>query len=569
MTFIKKLFPKKPKGSGPKDLTLLKHWPILVILLASLFLLRWFFKPGFPETHDGQLYLARFANFYLAFRDKHFPVRWAPNLEYKFGYPVFNFNYYTPFIIGLIATILGADFESGLKFVIFVSFFIGGLFWYLLFKKRLSKSAGLASALVYLTAPYQMLDILVRCSIGEIVSLGLLPMMLWLIDRLVKKANRLNFLLTTLGLAFFSITHNIIFFFSTPVLFVFALFNYKTAKKFSLKKLAPFLISFLLAVGLTQFFWTPAMLEKKYTNIDQLDQMNSEYLDHFPTFKQLIYSPWGNGYSYKGPDDQMSFQIGPVHWLISILAISFIMFDYLKLKKLNYLKLFYILLFTLSVFFLSSASIPIWKALPLVNYVQFPWRLLTFATLASAGLAGYLTKRLPKLSFSLVILSLIYITYLVKPAGWFDHDDHFYFEFPFNTSIMSANTPIWFNENHNIFLNIGNMNDLQGVSSFREVSWKTQKHVYEINAPKDTEVLERTMYFPGWEVEVDGAKVDIDYQKPDYPGLITFKVPAGKHTIVTRFTENTPARILGNSLSLVSLAVFLILLKSNKFIKKS
>ncbi len=545
------------------------YWPILLILAVSLFLLRWFIKPGFPETHDGQLYLARFANFYLAFRDKHFPVRWAPNLEYKFGYPVFNFNYYTPFVIGLIATTLGADFETGLKFVILLSFFIGGLFWYLLFKKKLSKSAGLVSALVYLSAPYQMLDILVRCSIGEIVAMGILPFLLWTIDRLITKLNKLNFVITTLGLAFLAITHNIIFFFSTPVLFLFAFFTSLNLKKFNPKKLYPFIISFLLAAGLTQFFWTPALLEKKYTNIDQLDQMNHEYLDHFPTYKQLIYSPWGTGYSYKGSNDQMSFQLGPIHWLISILAIIFIAFNYKKSKKLDYSKLFYSSLFILSVFFLTSASIPIWKALPLVNYVQFPWRLLTFATLAAAGLAGILSKYKPKLTWFLVILSLIYVSFLVKPAGWFDHDDHFYFEFPFNTSIMSANTPIWFNEIHNIDLDIGKINDLQAISSFKELTWKTQEHVYQIDAARDTEVLERTMYFPGWEVEIDGIKTTIDYQKPDYPGLITFKVPAGKHTIVTRFTENTPARVLGNSLSLLSLTIFLILLKSNKLLKKS
>ena len=551
-----------------KLLKLLKsYWPIIIILGVSLFLLRWFVKPGFPETHDGQLYLARFANFYLGVRDKHFPLRWAPNLEYKFGYPVFNFNYYTPFALGLIATTLGADFETGLKFVIFLSFFIGGLFWYLFIKKKLNKSAGLISALIYLSAPYQMLDILVRCSIGEIVSLGLLPMMLWSIDRLIKKTNKLNFAITTLGLAFFSITHNIIFFFSTPVLFLFAIFTSLSYKKFTLKKFSPFIISFLLAAGLTQFFWTPALLEKKYTNIDQLDQMNTEYLDHFPSFKQLIYTPWGNGYSYKGVDrDQMSFQIGPIHWLISLLAIGLILFDYKKTKKVDHLKLYFSLLFIASTFFLTPASIPIWKLFPLVNYVQFPWRLLTFTTLASAGLAAFLAKLKPKLSILLVIASLIYITVLVKPHGWFDHDDHFYFEFPFNTSIMSANTPIWFNENHNIFLNIGHMNDLKGISTFKEISWKTQKHVYTINAPRDTEVLERTMYFPGWEVKIDGIKTNIDYQKPDYPGLITFKVPAGKHTIITRFTENTPARKLGDGLSLVSLFIFLIILKSKKVI---
>ncbi|HBU21690.1 TPA: hypothetical protein DEB02_01965, partial [Candidatus Beckwithbacteria bacterium] len=79
-----------------------KYWPALVILGVSLILLRSFFRPGFPETHDGQLYLARMANFHLAAIDWHFPVRWAPNLNYKFGYPVFLFNYYVPYILALV-----------------------------------------------------------------------------------------------------------------------------------------------------------------------------------------------------------------------------------------------------------------------------------------------------------------------------------------------------------------------------------------------------------------------------------------------------------------------------------
>jgi len=42
-------------------------WPILVILVTSIILLRSFFTAGFPETHDGQLYLARMANFHFGF----------------------------------------------------------------------------------------------------------------------------------------------------------------------------------------------------------------------------------------------------------------------------------------------------------------------------------------------------------------------------------------------------------------------------------------------------------------------------------------------------------------------
>ena len=134
---MKKLFPK----INLKKI-LETHWPILIILVVSLFLLRSFIKPGFPETHDGQLYMARFSNFHLAFTDRHFPMRWAPNLNYKFGYPIFTFNYFTPYALGLIPKVLlKTSFETSLKLVIFFSFFVGGLFWYLFFKKKISKSA--------------------------------------------------------------------------------------------------------------------------------------------------------------------------------------------------------------------------------------------------------------------------------------------------------------------------------------------------------------------------------------------------------------------------------------------
>jgi len=563
MKFIKNLF-KLLKG-----LNLRKSWPILIILLVSLFLLRSFIKPGFPETHDGQLYLARFANFHLAFTDRHFPMRWAPNLNYKFGYPIFLFNYFTPYALGLIPKVLlRMSLQASFKLVILFSFFIGGLFWYLLLKKKISPKAGLISALVYLTAPYQILDILVRLSIGEIVALGVLPFMLWSLDRLITKPNRLNFFINTTGLAFFAVTHNIIFFFSIPVLILFSAMVAKTQKKLSFKKLLPIIYSFVLAAGLTLFFWVPALLEKQYTNIDQLDQMSREYMDHFPTFKQLVYSPWGYGYSYKGPVDEMSFQLGPIHWIISLLSIGFIIKGLLKRKKVNAYQSFFALLFIGSIFFLLPISLPIWKVVPFANYVQFPWRLLIFATLASAGLAGFLAKKLPKLSWLLVVLALIYASLIAKPNGWFNWDDHFWYEYPFNTSIMGANTPRWFNETHNIQLKPGHFFDLKGISRFTDLSWKTQKHVYEINAPEDTEVLENTAYFPGWEVRIDGVKTPIDYQKPEYPGLITFKVPKGKHTIVTRFTENTPARIFGDSVSFLSLILFILILKSNWYFKK-
>lgn len=543
--------------------------PIIIIFILTLTLLRSFLNPGFPETHDGQLYLARMANFHLAVKDGHFPVRWAPNLNYKFGYPVFHFNYYTPYILSMVPKVIGADFETSFKLTIFVSLFTGGLFIFLFLKKKFKLLPALLAALVYVAAPYQMLDIFVRLSIGEIVALGVLPVCLYAINCLTEKPNRFNFLISTISIAFFALTHNIIFFFSVPVLFLYSVFASLEEKKFKLKPFMPIILSFALAFSLTLFFWAPALMEKKYTNIDQLPQMQFEYQDHFLNFGQMVISPWDYGYSYAPPKpDEMSLMLGPVHWIIAVIAIGLFISRLIKKKPMSFSYLFYALVFCLSVFAMLPISNFLWKIIPFVRYVQFPWRLLTFTTLATAGLTAFLAKKLPRLTTILAITAIAYTISVVKPGGWFDHDNYFYYEFPFNTSIMSANTPKWFNEDKNIYLKPGRFFDLKGIASLTEVSWKTQKHVYQIDTPEDTEIMDRTTYFPGWQAYVDGQKVPIDYQKNEYPGIITFKVPAGKHLIETRFTENTIPRKLGNTVSILALVALGLILETKWFLAK-
>ena len=63
--------------------------------------------------------------------------------------------------------------------------------------------------------------------------------------------------------------------------------------------------------------------------------------------------------------------------------------------------------------------------------------------------------------------------------------------------------------------------------------------------------------FPGWRVTIDDQPVPIVPSDPN--GLITFDVPAGRHTINVAF-EDTPARTLANVISLAALIVFGVVL---------
>jgi len=533
-----------------------------ILVVVSILLLRFLLQPGFPETHDGQNHIARLANLHLASIDRHFPFRWAPNLNYKFGYPVFNFNYYLPQVAALAPVKLGFSFESSLKLVIGLSLLVGGVFWYLLLRKWFNKWPALAGALLYITAPYQLVNIWVRGSVGEIVAFGLLPFLLWLIVGFFEKPKLWKFALLTLGMTAFMLSHNIMVLFGMPLLLAFIVVSAWQTKSWRRLKWMGLILG--LGIGMSLFFWLPALGEKQFTNIDQVN-LSYQYKDHFPSFRQLLKSDWGYGFSVPGNEDSFTFELGPFHWLAVVLAGLGLVVNILRKQTIKNKKIwgFFIGIFLLSLLSMMKFTFPVWQIIPFVHYIQFPWRLLIFSCLGAAFLGAGLVQYLPKLGVCLVIGAVSYALLLSKPGGWFHWDNYFHYEFPFNTSVLGENMPRWFEQEKNHTIE-GKIFDLKGVASIRELEWKTQKHSYQIDSPMEAEIWERTAYFPGWEVYVDGEKTEINYQHEDYPGVITFSVPPGKHEIKTVLTENTPARRLGNALSLVSLTVFLGIIFINR-----
>src|SRR3990172_12363125 len=79
------------------------------------------------------------------------------------------------------------------------------------------------------------------------------------------------------------------------------------------------LLSIILALGLAAFFWLPAILEKKFTRVDQLLLTNlADFRIHFVYLQQLWNWTWGFGGSAQGLVDGISFKIGKLHIIVSL-----------------------------------------------------------------------------------------------------------------------------------------------------------------------------------------------------------------------------------------------------------
>lgn len=539
-----------------------KNWKFyLIFFLFTLIILRSFIKTGVPYTHDGNNHLARIANVYLAIRERHFPIRWAKNLNYKFGYPVFNFNYYFPFLLTIPFYLVFRSIEWAWKAVIFFSFFGGSVFSFLWLKKHFKLWPAFVGALFYLFTPYLLVNVFVRGVTGEIFCYALIPLIFWLLDLYFEKKNKWLLFFSSLAVFIFSLSHNIAAMLFFPVIILYTIFSTLKNKK-NLSSFAVNVLPIILGVLMSLFFWLPALFEKKYTNLDAVD-ISYFFKDHFPTFRQLVSFFWGYGFSKSGIDDGMSFSIGPFHFILCIIAsIVFLIKIKYGIKNKQVLQTgFFVSLFWLTVFAMLPISAFLWQIIPFLHYVQFPWRLLLITAPLASFLISFLASNIDWKIFILIVC-LQFFSYTLpraKPKSVYHNPNFYYYEFPFTTSLKDENMPIWFEKGKSDQLD-KQVLGLNYPLQFNQLKWNTASHLYKINTNKDNVVVEHTAYFPGWKVFVDAKQVDIDYQNNEYPGLITYKVLAGEHEVETVFTENTVPRITGNILSISGLLVLGFLL---------
>lgn len=324
------------------------------------------------------------------------------------------------------------------------------------------------------------------------------------------------------------------------------------------------LTALILGFLLTSFFWLPALGEQKFVTLNAFNRRDF-YQNHFVFLRQLIYSAWQYGFSVAGPKDTMSFQIGIIHlftFSFLILEVIFLFLKrsfYFKKEKRNFL-LAGVGLFLLSVFLMLPVSNFIWHLIPLLGYLQFPWRFLSLSIFSLAVLAAILADNHKILGIILTILVFASAQQFTKPFLWDKKSNMFYYDFLFTTTVRHENNPIWFNEENINKFKPKFLSD-SGLVKFNELSWKTGKHIYEVDAPASTNIWEHTVYFPGWQAFIDGQKTKILYNNKDYKGLIGLKIPGGRHKIIIRFQENTPVRIIGDCLSLLTFLLILATLK--------
>lgn len=549
----------------------------MVLVVGILAARSMLFTPGLYYNMHDDLQMMRQLQLEKCFVDGQIPCRWVPDMGYGFGFPLFNFYPPLPYLTGEVVRLFGFSFVATAKTLFALALILSGVGMYVLAREFFGRLGGILSAVFYVWAPYHAVDVFVRGAMNEAWGLTWFPFILWAGYKLIKaKKTDIVRWIVVLALAWVALltSHNLMVLIFGPVFLAWSAFFLWQDRSWG--KIKDFIFAGSLSFGLAAFFTIPAVFENSLTQLSGQLVGYYDYTAHFVNLKQLFVSRfWGDGPSVWGAeDDGMSFQVGHVHWVGSLILLVLLLWPFKKanlrklaaqIKKSQWLGP--VVLMTVvawaAVFMTHTRSTPIWQLIPQLGYLQFSWRFLTLVILGLSFAMGALVMFIRNTKHKCLFV-------FVLSAGLI----------AFNWDYFK---PVW----------MGPVTDEQ---KFSDVAWDLQQTagIYDylpktaVTAPKEPQKLlgevmqgEATVsgelqgtnwaefdiavasesaqvrlgifQFPDWQVYVDGREVPNYLADDEMWGRMYVDVPAGEHTVRAEL-HNTPVRTVSNYISLVSLA---------------
>ena len=524
------------------------------VLFWSIIPIAWLFMgEGLWHTHDGLVHIPRIAAFYRALMEGHIPPRVAGYLNYGYGMPLFIFIYHIPYYVSSLFITLGLSLADSFRLALSITYPLSGIAIYLFGRSFFeNRKYAFWMFLFYQFAPYRFVDLHMRGSFGESYTYIFLPLALWGLTELFKTSQYRWFIVATLSTAFLIMSHNSI---SLAYFGILCLFTLVFAPSHKGRVIG--IVSLIAGVGLSAWYWLPAIVEHKYTYGDLL--MKNVYVDHFVPWYHYIVPNFYNmeSFIFQG----IMAQFGIFH----VVAILFAIVILVKqrgsvLEKKQYA--FGLFLLVTSIFLMQPVSTSLWKHISLLRQFQFPWRFLAVVVFATSFLStAYLSFNFAKNRRLLITIAAFVavstVFYWVPQYGHNDIDEAYYWDFPLNTTYYGETDVIW-SAGPAWSYPSSPVQVIDGYATVTNIVKKGHIHTFTVDASESARLVDNTQYFPGWRVYVDGEKTPVEFQDMNWRGLVTFAVPDGKHDVRVVFGR-TPVRLGAEIISIVMMGVLIVI----------
>jgi hypothetical protein len=541
-------------------------WIILLIILIVPTFMK-IIKPGFFPMQD-MMQVFRSYELEKCVTDLQIPCRWIPDGGYGYGYPQFNFYAPGVYYLGEVFHLVGLPFIDSIKIVIILGFIVGAVGMYLLAKEFFGSFPAIIASILYTYAPLKAQEIYVRGDISEFWATVFFPLIFWAVYKLIKEVGKKYIFWTAISIAGLFYSHVLFSFLFIPLIIFWTGFWLIAEKK--IKSFPKVFFVIILGILASATFTLPMLFEKSYVHIETLLGGYFDYRQHFVTLRELFLSNhWGYGSSVLGPVDDLSLSTGIVQWILGFFAGIFALITFKKDKKISLLILSLGVIDLFILFLTHEKSSFIWTFFKPLAYLQFPWRFIPLSAFILSFLSGYAIYHFGKAKYFLGILTVVIVLILnanfFTPKIWLEVTDKYFLTgevwqneltasiFDYLPKYATLPPPSKAPETPEI---------LSGVAEFKNYAKKSNYQIGDLVVKKDSVIRLPLFEFPGMTVYLNNKIIphvnNNCTNEPFCMGLITFNATAGNYIFKVKL-ENTPIRIVGNIMSLVTLVTIIVI----------
>lgn len=546
-------------------------WPALLLIAATataivapmLFL-------GNASGHDFVFHVTSWLDVARQWHQGVVYPRWATWANWGFGEPRFIFYPPASWTIGAaLGSILPWRMAPGA--FIWLVLIIAGISMWTLMREWLSGPLSVAAALFYVANPYHLVIVYYRSAYAELLAGALLPLLIWCALGVVRgqfrRAIPLAFVFGAIWLS--DVPAAIVATYSLCVILLVG-----CAVRRTVRPLAPGAAAMAGGFGLAACYILPAAWEQGWV---QLAQVISNEV-----------SPLHNFLFTRSNDPDFILFNHKVSWVALGIMIAAVLAAILAARlrhKFRELWWIFVALGLTSAALMLSITAFLWRILPKLQFVQFPWRwtevlAVVFAFFVAAAIGAARKKPAAWLIGIVIALGICAAGIAIGHDTYWDSDDLATAVQGFRTGHgyegVDEYTPIGCDRSQLP----GNPDDTArpaGVSSAtappiamvdatsRELvpaqgvtldiqRWSTERKIFGEESAAPVTLALRILSYPAWQIDVDGHEIRPAAQPGT--GQILVSLPAGTHQIAAHF-RRTWDRTAGDTISAVTFIILL------------
>jgi len=495
-----------------------------------------------------------------------FHAPWQADWAFGYGYPFYTFYAPLGYYAGALSHfILGLDYGPATKFSFYASLYLSGLLMYALVyvigqREQWPRLAwwALGAATGFALTRFHLTDVFVRNALAECWAWPTL-VGVFLGAEIARRQPWAGLLLVALMQCGLMLSHNVIALYGTIAIGCYVVLTIS-----NVRWPVTVMAGGALGAAMAAYFWLPALVLVKLTNASLPERPDvastiasaSDLHLHALYWQQYFVERLGIGGSIAGPDDPMGINLG-IAVLIGIVLAAIAVFRPGLSRGQHYRLCICLVLVGI---FLSAMSPQMnWARVPaMLRYVQFPWRLLIFTAffgcLATVMASPVLDKWFHPLVWVLIaalmaiptLPAILNLPGLLTDRGttkrvlrWYNRQERGGWfggaapEEYWPLTLKAPITDLKFLANHPAPAN----RVIEASAEFNVEDYKHEgtAYSYKYNAPSDVTSTIGVVYFPGWELRLDGQRQPKRISM-NAIGLVNVQLPAGSHTAELKYT---------------------------------